>query len=53
MAYPIRKPVIPPKPTEVAVEVSELISTTKFHHRLLVLVTLGFTPSDYFSYKDV
>src|SRR5215831_4907374 len=49
IAYPIRKPVIPPRPAEVAVEVRELISTTilKRFNRL------AYTNCGYFSYNDI
>jgi hypothetical protein len=49
IAYPIRKPVIPPKPAEVAVVVRELISTTILKR----FNCLAYTNCAYFSYKDV
>jgi hypothetical protein len=48
IAYPIRKPVIPPKPAEVAVEVRELISTIFKRLNCLVYTNFG-----HFSYKDI
>jgi hypothetical protein len=49
IAYPIRKPLIPPRPAEVAVEVRELISTTI----LMRFNFLAYTNCGYFSYNDV
>ena len=49
IAYPIRKPVIPPKPAEVAVVVRELISTTILKR----FNCLAYTNCGYFSHKHV
>src|SRR5215469_9626133 len=49
IAYPIRKPLIPPRPAEVAVEVREPMSTTILKRSNF----LAYTNCGYFSYNDV